>query len=165
MVALDCSHLETLVSEERVHRDVYLDADIFELEMERIFGQAGGYVGHDSMVPNPGDYICTYIGSQPIVLSRHASGKTHVLLNRCGHRGAKVLSEDSGHSDRFRCCYHGWLIHRDGTILETPGEPAESRLKHSLVHGGYPVIEKQGLVFAYMGPSAEMPQFPLFSRR
>ena len=120
MVALDCSHLETLVSEERVHRDVYLDADIFELEMERIFGQAWVYVGHESMVPNPGDYICAYIGSQPIVLSRHASGKTHVLLNRCGHRGAKVLSEDSGHSDRFRCCYHGWTYDTDGRLIAVP---------------------------------------------
>src|SRR5207248_8473160 len=49
----------------------------------------------------------------------------------------------------------------DGTILETPGEPADSTLKDRLFHGAYPVREYQGLVFAYMGPPDKEPDFPI----
>ena len=45
-----------LVEPGRVHRRVYTDPDLFELEMERIFGRAWLFVGHTSQVPNPGDY-------------------------------------------------------------------------------------------------------------
>lgn len=97
---------------------------------------------------------------EDLVAFRDGNGNVGVLHKHCSHRGASL--EYGIVSDRgIRCCYHGWLIHRDGTILETPGEPAESRLKHSLVHGAYPVIEKQGLVFAYMGPPDEIPPFPI----
>ncbi len=64
--------------------------------MERIFGRAWIYVGHDSQVAKPGDYIATTIGRQPIVMSRHRDGAVHVLFNRCGHRGAKVVGNREG---------------------------------------------------------------------
>src|SRR6202795_3855559 len=60
----------------------------------------------------------------------------------------------------IRCCYHGWLFGADGTILETPGEPADSTLKDRLFHGAYPVHEAHGIVFAYMGPPEALPAFP-----
>ena len=62
----------------------------------------------------------------------------------------------------IRCCYHGWLFDVDGTILETPGEPATSTLKDRLCHGAYPVHETHGMVFAYMGPPDRMPAFPTY---
>ncbi|HMD67007.1 MAG TPA: hypothetical protein VKG22_10220, partial [Stellaceae bacterium] len=61
----------------------------------------------------------------------------------------------------IRCCYHGWLFDVDGTILETPGEPADSTLKDRLFHGAYPVREYRGLVFSYMGPPDKQPDFPV----
>jgi hypothetical protein len=61
----------------------------------------------------------------------------------------------------IRCCYHGWLFSVDGTILETPGEPADSTLKDRLCHGAYPTKEHGGLVFAYMGPPDKQPDFPI----
>ena len=57
----------------------------------------------------------------------------------------------------IRCCYHFWHFDVDGTILETPGEPAESTLKDRLYHGAYPIREYHGLVFAYMGPAEKGP--------
>jgi hypothetical protein len=62
----------------------------------------------------------------------------------------------------IRCCYHGWLFDVDGTILETPGEPATSTLKDRLYHGAYPTHEQNGIVFAYMGPPEEQPLFPKY---
>ncbi|MDC0033685.1 Rieske 2Fe-2S domain-containing protein, partial [Alphaproteobacteria bacterium] len=89
---------ETLVQDGRVHRSVYTDPAIFALEMDRIFGQAWVYVGHDSQVPKPGDFITLTIGSQPVVMARHTDGKVYVIYNRCGHRGAKVCIENQGHA-------------------------------------------------------------------
>jgi benzoate/toluate 1,2-dioxygenase alpha subunit len=109
-----------LVEPGRVHRRVYADADVFELEMERIFGRAWLFVGHTSQVPNPGDYITTELGRQPVIMARHSDGKVHVLLNRCTHRGAKVVNDRQGHAPRLVCCYHGWTYDTDGRLLNVP---------------------------------------------
>ena len=49
--------LAQLIEPGRVHRSVYTDPGIFDLEMERIFGRAWIFVGHESQIPNEGDYI------------------------------------------------------------------------------------------------------------
>ncbi len=85
-----------LVEPGRVHRRIYADPDIFELEMERIFGRAWLFVGHASQVPKPGDYVTTELGRQPVIMTRHHDGSVRVLLNRCSHRGAKVVNERRG---------------------------------------------------------------------
>jgi phenylpropionate dioxygenase-like ring-hydroxylating dioxygenase large terminal subunit len=120
MTALTPDKLRHLVREDRVHRDVYLDPAIFALEMERIHGRAWVYIGHESQVPHPGDYLTTAIGSQPVIMSRHGDGKVYVLHNRCGHRGAKVLNEEHGRAQQFRCLYHGWAYAPDGELLAVP---------------------------------------------
>src|ERR1700740_3837820 len=90
-----------LIEPGRVHRRVYTDPDLFELEMERIFGRAWLFVGHGSQVPNPGDFITTDLGRQPVILVRHRDGSVQVLLNRSTHRGAKLLTESRGHPPRL----------------------------------------------------------------
>src|SRR6201997_129419 len=93
---------------------------------------------------------------EDLVAYRDKSGTIGLLELHCPHRGTSLefgLIGDRG----IRCCYHGWLFDCDGTILETPGEPADSTLKDRLFHGAYPVHEKGGIVFAYMGPPAEQP--------
>ena len=66
----------------------------------------------------------------------------------------------------IRCCYHGWLFDVDGRILETPGEAPDSKgaekARATLRQGAYPVREFKGLIFAYMGPLAEIPPFPIY---
>ena len=109
-----------LVEPGRVHRRVYTDPDLFELEMERIFGRAWLFVGHTSQVPQPGDYITTELGRQPVIMARHRDGSVRVLLNRCTHRGAKVVNERKGHAQRLTCCYHGWSFDTDGTLMTVP---------------------------------------------
>lgn len=116
MKYLGPDELRGLVHRDHVHRSIYFDPEIFELEMARIFGRAWVYVGHDSQVPNPGDYITARIGSQPVVMSRHSDGRVYVLFNSCGHRGAIVCNEEQGHADLFRCCYHGWTFRTNGEL-------------------------------------------------
>ena len=105
-----------LIGDGRVHRDVYEDPAIFALEMERIFARTWVFVGHESQVPEAGSFICTRIGTQPVVMVRHSDGQVHVLYNRCGHRGVKVVNEESGCLNRFMCMYHGWTYHTNGDI-------------------------------------------------
>ncbi|HYM02861.1 MAG TPA: aromatic ring-hydroxylating dioxygenase subunit alpha [Stellaceae bacterium] len=116
----DTATIASLVESDRVHRSIYIDPALFELEMERIFGRAWIYVGHESQVKNAGDYVATSIGRQPVVMSRHGDGKVHVLFNRCGHSGAKVVGDREGNVKFFRCCYHGWTFKTDGSLLAVP---------------------------------------------
>jgi phenylpropionate dioxygenase-like ring-hydroxylating dioxygenase large terminal subunit len=97
---------------------------------------------------------------EDLVAFRDKSGAIGLLELHCPHRGTSLefgLIGDKG----IRCCYHGWLFDCDGTILDTPGEPADSTLKDRLFHGAYPVREYSGLVFAYMGPPDRQPDFPI----
>lgn len=96
---------------------------------------------------------------EDLVAFRDRRGAAGLLELHCPHRGTSLefgLIGDKG----IRCCYHGWLFDIDGTILETPGEPAGSTLKERLFHGAYPIREQNGMVFAYMGPPERQPPFP-----
>ena len=97
---------------------------------------------------------------EELVAFRDFSGRIGLVEAHCPHRGTSLefgLVSERG----IRCCYHGWLFDVDGTILETPGEPAGSTFKDRLCHGAYPVHEFQGIIFAYMGPPEEIPDFPI----
>ena len=115
--------LESLVEPARVHRDVYVREEIFKLEMERIWGCAWIYVGHESQVTAPGDYLTTHVGPTPVIMVRDLNGEdVNVLVNRCGHRGAQVCQARHGHVDGlFKCPYHGWTFRTDGTLRSQPG--------------------------------------------
>ena len=98
---------------------------------------------------------------EDLVIYRDFNGDVGLLELHCAHRGTSLeygLVSQCG----IRCCYHGWLFDRDGAILETPGEPADSTLKDRLFQGAYPVHESNGLIFAYMGPPENRPAFPLY---
>ncbi|MGI9229039.1 MAG: aromatic ring-hydroxylating oxygenase subunit alpha [Gammaproteobacteria bacterium] len=115
-------HLASLVREDSVHRDVYTDPEIFQLEMQRIWGRAWIYVGHESQVKEPGDYFATTVARQPVIMTRHSDGKVYVLFNRCAHKGAQVVGDSCGHAKQLRCCYHGWVYDTDGSLLHIPRE-------------------------------------------
>ena len=104
--------------------------------------------------------LAVRILGEDLVVFRDKFGHLGALHRHCSHRGTSleygIVSEHG-----LRCCYHGWLFGIDGTILETPGEPPDSRLKESFRHGSYPVQEYRGLVFAYLGPPQDKPEFPM----
>ncbi|NYZ15513.1 Rieske 2Fe-2S domain-containing protein [Azospirillum sp. RWY-5-1] len=155
--------LRTLVRPDRVHRSLYTDPGIFDLEMERLFGRAWIFVGHASQVPNPHDYITTRIGREPVIMTRDAKGAIHVLSNRCAHRGVSVCATDSGNTRHFKCPYHGWTYRSDGTLASLPQrrsyphDRAEIESWMSLARAAR-VDEYRGFVFASLteeGPDLE----------
>ncbi len=119
-------------------------------------------------------HIASELGDKPklikvlgeeLVLFCDKSGQYGLVHKKCPHRRASL---EYGHCDTrgIRCCYHGWLFDVDGTILDVPGEAADSRssirVKNKLRLGAYPVKEFKGLLFAYLGPAEEIPSFPLY---
>ena len=101
---------------------------------------------------------------EELILFKDRGGQFGLIHKKCPHRRASMeygRCEQKG----IRCCYHGWLFDVDGTILEIPGEADEeavARTKANLRLGAYPVIEFKGLLFAYLGPPEEQPQFPIY---
>lgn len=109
--------VSALAADDRVHRDIYVDPRVFELEMERIFATTWVYVAHTSEIPEPGDYKTTTIGRAPVIVTRSEDGGIHVLYNRCSHRAATVCQDPCGNSSYFRCAYHGWTFRNDGGLI------------------------------------------------
>ncbi|MFO0232546.1 MAG: Rieske 2Fe-2S domain-containing protein [Burkholderiales bacterium] len=110
-----------LVEPDRVHRSVYTDPAIFELEMTHIWEKTWVYCGHESQVPNVGDYWTLQIGRQPMVMVRDQDRSVRVLYNRCPHRGVELCGNQKGNTGRaFVCSYHAWTFHLDGRVRAIP---------------------------------------------
>ena len=117
---LTTSSLSQLIEPGRIHRRVYTDPKIFDLEMERLFGRAWLFVGHESQIKKPGDFITTDLGKYPVIMTRHSDNSVRVLVNRCTHRGPKVVNEKCGNRKQLTCLYHGWTFDTDGKLLRMP---------------------------------------------
>lgn len=162
----DPAALRALVRDDAVHRDVYLDPDIFRLEMERLWARTWIYVGHTSQVPAAGDYITCDIASVPVLMIRQPDDSVRVLRNRCAHKGAKVVSDWSGNAGRFiRCPYHNWTYRTDGSIAAIPlrqGYDGTDFAQCEAVRGLRPVATEtyRGFVFARL--SEDGPDFKAY---
>ena len=98
---------------------------------------------------------------EDLVLFRDLGGRVGLLELHCCHRRTSL--EFGRICERgIRCAYHGWQYDVDGRILDTPGEPAQSRIKERLYQGAYPTKEYKGLIFAYLGPPDRIPDFPIY---
>jgi phenylpropionate dioxygenase-like ring-hydroxylating dioxygenase large terminal subunit len=112
-----------------VHGSIYSSPGIFRQEQERIFRRCWLYVGHESELPEPGDYKTTFAGTQPVIVARGSDdGRIRVLLNRCRHRGASVCHDEAGTANFFRCPYHGWTYYNSGALRGVPYDDAYPRL-------------------------------------
>ena len=123
----------------RVHRDVYSDPEIFELEMKYIFERTWNFLTLKSQIPKPNDYITTYIGRTPVVVSRDAKGNICAFLNTCRHKGATVCRFEKGNSKYHVCLYHGWAYDSAGKNIsikqrEVADYPAGLRCRQSRSH-------------------------------
>jgi phenylpropionate dioxygenase-like ring-hydroxylating dioxygenase large terminal subunit len=102
-------------------RRMFVDPDVYQQELENIFGRAWLLIGHDSLVPNPNDFFLTYMGEDPVILTRDAKGEVHAFLNMCMHRGNRVARADDGNAKNFMCTYHGWTYSNEGKLVSVPG--------------------------------------------
>jgi phenylpropionate dioxygenase-like ring-hydroxylating dioxygenase large terminal subunit len=116
--------LEKLVDARRgaQNRSIYWDEEIYRLELERIFRRCWLFLTHESQIPNPGDFFCTYMGEDPVIVTRDQKGEIKAFLNTCSHRGNQICLAESGNAKSFTCNFHGWCYGLDGSLLNVPFE-------------------------------------------
>jgi phenylpropionate dioxygenase-like ring-hydroxylating dioxygenase large terminal subunit len=119
-MALTGEQLSDLVGVGRVHRRFYTDPDVFKAELDRIYGRAWLWLGHESQLKNPGDFFTTRMGQDHIIVARHDDGAIHAFHNRCTHRGAEVCARPAGNAVHFECPYHAWTFRTDGSLKSVP---------------------------------------------
>jgi p-cumate 2,3-dioxygenase alpha subunit len=136
----------------RVHRSSMTSTEVFGQELERVFGRCWLYVGHESEIPNPGDYVRRPVGGRPLFMVRSTkSGQVHVFHNTCTHRGALVCRKDRGNAKAFQCFYHAWTFDTEGTLVGIPDREAYAEDLDIDSLGLQPVVRVEsyrGFVFA-----------------
>jgi dibenzofuran dioxygenase subunit alpha len=105
-----------------ISRRIFFDQDIYEQELERIFARTWLFLGHETQIENPGDYMTAYMGEDPVILVRGSDGKVRAFLNSCRHRGMKVCRADRGNADQWTCSFHGWTYNNKGELRGVPQE-------------------------------------------
>lgn len=102
------------------------------------------------------DPVEVRILGEDLVAFRDTDGKVGLLQALCPHRQAPLFygrNEDRG----LRCIYHGWKFDTGGACIDMPSEPAESEFRVKVRSIAYPVVEKAGIIWAYLGPANKMP--------
>src|SRR3954464_11240816 len=102
----------------RLHRDLFADPGLFELEMKHLFERTWIFLGLESQVAKPNDFTTTHIGRTPVLLSRGAKGELGAFVNACRHKGATVARLQSGNVKFHVCPYHGWAYDASGRNVD-----------------------------------------------
>jgi 3-phenylpropionate/trans-cinnamate dioxygenase alpha subunit len=103
-----------------INRRIFSDQDIYEQEQEKIFGRCWLFLGHESQLPFANDFFTTYMGEEPILVTKNNEGKFSAFINSCRHRGNRVCRLDHGNSKKFTCSYHGWQYDNEGSLNNVP---------------------------------------------
>ena len=134
----------------------YRDPEITELEERRIFARTWQLVGHVCRLPNPGDYLTSRAGSQPVLVLRDEHGELRAFRNVCRHRGSRLLRGSGQCGKAIRCLYHGWTYRTDGELIGVPEGRSIKGLDKSKL-GLFPARVETlcGLVFVNLDIHAE----------
>jgi nitrite reductase/ring-hydroxylating ferredoxin subunit len=137
--------------------ELFGDAELYQRELASIFGRCWLFVGHESEIATPGDFVARRIGEDEVLLVRSDQGKVNVLLNHCRHRGTQLCRADRGRQRQFRCPYHFWTYDTEGRLV---GAPYQDRAYRSLDREAWslwraPHVDSyRGLIFASADPQA-----------
>src|SRR3954454_12511641 len=137
----------------RVPYWVYQDAEVYREEQRRIFhGATWNYLCLEAELAEPQSFLTTFVGDMPVVVTRDAKGKLHAWENRCAHRGALIVMQARGKTERFACIYHNWTYDHAGNLATVafrrgiagnggmppdakPESQAPKKLRVSAIHG------------------------------
>src|SRR3546814_20698813 len=91
----------------QIDREAFTDADVFALELKYIFERNWVFIAHERQVAKPNDFLTTFIGRQPVILTRHRPGQLPCLTNACAHPAARACRAKSGTRPHLPCPFHG----------------------------------------------------------
>src|ERR1700722_14277161 len=153
---MDTPQLQKLVREHRRGRSLaqafYLDAGLFELEVERFLGAPWFLAGHVAEIPAHGDYFVVNALGASVIVVRGANGDVHALHNVCRHRGSKICEDAAGRTALFRCRYHGWSYRLDRELAAWRHMPeALDKADFGLRRCGVAIFE--GLILVSLSPA------------
>jgi choline monooxygenase len=98
----------------------YTNKDLFEVETQTVFSNSWQFAARSDQLINPGNYVTTEIGGEPIVIVRGNDGELRAFFNVCRHHAAAVMTEPEGCAPQMRCPYHGWTYSLAGELKGTP---------------------------------------------
>jgi phenylpropionate dioxygenase-like ring-hydroxylating dioxygenase large terminal subunit len=133
---------------------IFNDPDIYQLELEKVFAKTWVFVGHETEIPNPGDFVTRYIGRDPFILTRGKEQEIKLVFNACRHRGVKVCNSEKGNAAHFKCPYHGWTYENTGDLVKVP---QKERAYKALEQKDWGLIEARvesykGMIFGCIDP-------------
>lgn len=131
----------------------FVSPEIFAEEQDKIFSAQWICIGHQSEIPNPGDYLVQEVAGESLVALRDKEGAVRSFYNVCRHRGTRLCEEKSGHlTAAIRCSYHAWTYGFDGRLMGAPhmdDAAGFDKAEYSLRHIGLGVWE--GFMFVRLG--------------
>jgi nitrite reductase/ring-hydroxylating ferredoxin subunit len=155
----DGTWLSELIDHERHEVDlrVLTDPLIYQMEIDRFFTRTWIMVGHDSEIPNPGDFVLRTMGEDVVIVTRLPDGEIAIMLNVCPHRGMQVCRSEYGNTKKFVCPYHRWVFGPDGRLVAAAYEQEMygDRLDHSELGLKQAKVEiLGGVIFGNFDPAA-----------
>ena len=102
----------------RVHRDVYSDPELFALEQKFVFERTWIFLTLESELRRPNDFITSFIGRTPVLVTRDPAGALRGFVNTCRHKSAVVCRSEKGNAKFHVCAYHGWAYDATGRNVD-----------------------------------------------
>ena len=132
----------------------YRDPKITEIEESQILRRVPLAIVPSAQIPERNDYVVRSVLGDSLLVTRDRTGKSHVLLNYCRHRGAMPAC-GSGNSARFVCPYHAWTYKNTGELFMVPGKAGFESMDvkdYGLVE--LPSEERYGFIWAVLTADA-----------
>ncbi len=137
---------------------VLTDPEIYQLELQKVFGRTWQFLAHESEFKEPGSYVTRWMVNDPVLLVKNSAGEIKAFLNSCTHRGTHLCTADFGKKKTFTCAYHGWSYNTDGELIGiVAGDKVYGEEMDKSEWGLRPIPKVamyQGMIFGNLDPDA-----------